>query len=641
MDWLKSRTNQGALIGGIFLLIAAIISEIPWSSDDPLPEFRLVKGASYHPDSILVVQAVNESAQKNKRLDFDIDGFWFKAIALPSEIDDSLFWHINLSQMGLPDTVRHDGVKVVHFGFSRERLSAPMKIYFDSRPPQAYVGYAGQRDNEKTIFGKVVDDGAEVQQPVSVEVSFRHHERLRTLQLPVREIVDENGRHMFEFEYQVQNFPLYSATDSEYQQSYFQLTVRDAAGNEFRQESTYNAFVVAGEQRFGYRDAQILLQKYDPERSSGRMASASARQLPPAKSPVAVSPLLVLRVVIRAHDYVQLSWTRLPSHLLGDVEEYSVLRSNQVIGASFDTTFTDRAIMPNSSYHYQVVAVARGKERATYTSNIVPSAARPDSVQVQPAPIDTKLAVSDSASLSRGWWNFIMSRPQIFGLLGSVIALVGITLWVAQTRRKQARRIHVTILSPAPLKKTRQSVRREERVDPQMPIASASLRSKPVESLPGAAVKSMLRKMNFFHSTWHRKGKGFKHQYEVVTRSSKKLVIDHMTGLTWQQAVSEYGMTYSNAKVYVEDLNHGQFAGFSDWRLPTLDEAMSLMEPSQTHHGQHINPVFDINTSNDSIWTADQEAPGIAWYVSFFYGKCDYYPVAGNLHVRAVRSGQS
>ena len=109
-----------------------------------------------------------------------------------------------------------------------------------------------------------------------------------------------------------------------------------------------------------------------------------------------------------------------------------------------------------------------------------------------------------------------------------------------------------------------------------MPPSSrtASLRSKPLVHLWDDDAEAMLKKWDFFDGLWHEKGKGLKHQYEALERSGKKLVIDHATGLMWQQGGSPKEMDYADAARYIRDLNNQKFAGYSDWRLPTLEEAM-------------------------------------------------------------------
>ncbi|MBD3305685.1 TIR domain-containing protein, partial [candidate division KSB3 bacterium] len=47
------------------------------------------------------------------------------------------------------------------------------------------------------------------------------------------------------------------------------------------------------------------------------------------------------------------------------------------------------------------------------------------------------------------------------------------------------------------------------------------------------------------------------------------VVVDHATGLMWQQSGSDKELTYTQAQQYVKGLNQKKFAGYDDWRLPT------------------------------------------------------------------------
>jgi len=127
--------------------------------------------------------------------------------------------------------------------------------------------------------------------------------------------------------------------------------------------------------------------------------------------------------------------------------------------------------------------------------------------------------------------------------------------------------------------------------------------------------------------------------YESIELNGAKLVIDRSTGLMWQQGGSEERITFADAQKYITQLNREKFASYSDWRLPTLEEAMSLMEPKENSADLYIDPVFD--KSQRWIWATDKEASGGAWYVSFYSGSCTHYYEHYYSSVRAVRSGQS
>lgn len=82
------------------------------------------------------------------------------------------------------------------------------------------------------------------------------------------------------------------------------------------------------------------------------------------------------------------------------------------------------------------------------------------------------------------------------------------------------------------------------------------------------------------------------------------------------------------------------FADCHGWRLPTLEEAMSLMEREMKSDGLNIDSLF--GKTQRWIWTADKRSAGVAWGVYFFNGDCSDHGVDDlDYYVRAVRSGQS
>lgn len=172
-------------------------------------------------------------------------------------------------------------------------------------------------------------------------------------------------------------------------------------------------------------------------------------------------------------------------------------------------------------------------------------------------------------------------------------------------------------------------------------LKSPGLRYIPVDSLPVDSVAAMLTRHDFYSKKygWNEgfnnpDVKGFPNGFEL--QQNGKVVVDTISGLNWQQSGSG-GMDYEKAKAYIKHLNADRFAGFNDWRLPTLEEAMTLMEPQESG-GLYIDPVFD--RSQRWIWTADQESASVAWVVNFSHGYCySNFSRYGYFYVRAVRFG--
>lgn len=166
-------------------------------------------------------------------------------------------------------------------------------------------------------------------------------------------------------------------------------------------------------------------------------------------------------------------------------------------------------------------------------------------------------------------------------------------------------------------------------------VTRASLRSSPEEALPPETVQRMLKEKGLFDSHRNADGYGIFHKYELQKEGT--VVCDHACSLMWQQAGSPNDMSYLDAKNYISALNKDRLAGYNNWRLPTLEEAISLMEPVKKDGDLHIDPVF--YPCQKRIWTSDFRKAGMAWTVSFDAGYCDYIYTDNNIkyYVRAVR----
>jgi len=153
-------------------------------------------------------------------------------------------------------------------------------------------------------------------------------------------------------------------------------------------------------------------------------------------------------------------------------------------------------------------------------------------------------------------------------------------------------------------------------------------------------VAKMLAANGLFDIRLNGQGRGITHQYEAVEHNRDLLVIDRATGLTWQQEASRC-MKYEEVEAHVAELNAEHFGGYSDWRLPALKEAMSVMEPERMNGVLFVNSVF---RGGEMIWTADRECVLTdtwrqRWTVSYIMGRCWAVDEDIPREVRVVRSG--
>jgi hypothetical protein len=85
----------------------------------------------------------------------------------------------------------------------------------------------------------------------------------------------------------------------------------------------------------------------------------------------------------------------------------------------------------------------------------------------------------------------------------------------------------------------------------------------------------------------------FVHEYEPEHLEGVDVILDRSTGLMWQKGCSKGGDDAPKAADYVAELNRERFAGYSDWRVPTMEELATLMESVANHRTGFVSELFD------------------------------------------------
>jgi hypothetical protein len=127
-------------------------------------------------------------------------------------------------------------------------------------------------------------------------------------------------------------------------------------------------------------------------------------------------------------------------------------------------------------------------------------------------------------------------------------------------------------------------------------------------------VTDLAAKHNFYDSRHNPQGN---FSNALVDNGDGLTVTDHATGLMWQRGGCDLS-AIRNVQKYVVELNRQGFAGFTDWRLPTMEEAFSLLEPQMNAKGAHLHPCF--SREQPFIFLADQRKPGGYWFMDFKQG---------------------
>jgi hypothetical protein len=106
-------------------------------------------------------------------------------------------------------------------------------------------------------------------------------------------------------------------------------------------------------------------------------------------------------------------------------------------------------------------------------------------------------------------------------------------------------------------------------------------------------IKKMIKAHNFYVKKINEEG-DFPNDF---IDNGDGTITDRVTGLMWGKECSSKLYQYYRAEKYILGLNNKEFAGYNDWRIPTLEELCSLLERRKNEKGLHISPLFDDKQS--------------------------------------------
>lgn len=177
-----------------------------------------------------------------------------------------------------------------------------------------------------------------------------------------------------------------------------------------------------------------------------------------------------------------------------------------------------------------------------------------------------------------------------------------------------------------------------ERSADDIPVEVASvpdLRAEPA-AISHAGLLTLLQRLDLFDARNNPAGRGAEPTLEVMMVGEDAVAVARGLGLMWQQNGTEQQRTYELAQQQLQALNDRRFAGHADWRLPTLEEAMSLLIPEE-QAGAHITPMLSPRQT-PVLWTADRAGEDAYWVVYAFDGTAALESPQFNAWLRAVRS---
>lgn len=155
-----------------------------------------------------------------------------------------------------------------------------------------------------------------------------------------------------------------------------------------------------------------------------------------------------------------------------------------------------------------------------------------------------------------------------------------------------------------------------------LPMAESSVFAGKKVTLPSLPVvihdqdlAPLIHKWNFFDSVVNPQGR---FENRLVDNGDGLTVSDEVTGIMWQRVGLDIASIRSIQR-HIEGLNETGFAGFHDWRLPTMEEALSLMDPQMNDKGLYLNPCF--SKEQPFVFVAARRKPGGYWFVDYKQGR--------------------
>lgn len=128
-------------------------------------------------------------------------------------------------------------------------------------------------------------------------------------------------------------------------------------------------------------------------------------------------------------------------------------------------------------------------------------------------------------------------------------------------------------------------------------------------------VDEIIKKWNFYDSEYNPSGR---FDSCLVDTGNDNTVVDLKTNLMWQRGGLDIH-SIRHIRKEIEAVNKNGYGGHRDWRMPTIEEAMSLMEPEPNDKTIHLHPCFSKN--QPFIFVEARRRPGGYWFVDYKQGR--------------------
>jgi hypothetical protein len=126
-------------------------------------------------------------------------------------------------------------------------------------------------------------------------------------------------------------------------------------------------------------------------------------------------------------------------------------------------------------------------------------------------------------------------------------------------------------------------------------------------------------------------------RFSVITGAA--CVTDNLTGLMWVSTPSVTAATWTAALTSANDLT---LCGFTDWRLPNVNEIESLVNSEVASQATFLNTQGFTGVQANYYWSSSTYGGNVtaAWIISMNTGSVESTVKANSYYVWPVRAGQ-
>ncbi len=112
-------------------------------------------------------------------------------------------------------------------------------------------------------------------------------------------------------------------------------------------------------------------------------------------------------------------------------------------------------------------------------------------------------------------------------------------------------------------------------------------------------------------------------------------VTDRATGLMWDKEGSSSELLWRDVNDYISQQNRIKHLGYNDWRMPTIEELASLLQPEKNKAGLHVHELF--GKKQGKCWSSDWYRSRQRYGVEFTSGKIELN-ISGSASTMAITS---